>query len=96
MEPDAKLQYLRTAVEHIDIKQFDAVPLVEAMGRMAYSARDLARAAKILNRMISDPDCGIILCLAGSLVSDMVIKTMSSWRRLPERLWRCRNGKLRR
>ena len=32
MEPDAKLQYLRTAVEHIDIKQFDAVPLVEAMG----------------------------------------------------------------
>ena len=36
---------------------------------MAYSSRDLARAAEIFDRMIADPDCGIILCLAGSLVS---------------------------
>ena len=36
---------------------------------MAYSARDLARAAEIYDRMIADPACGIIMCLAGSLVS---------------------------
>lgn len=69
MQPDTKQQYLRQPVEHIDITRFDAAPLIEAMGRMAYSARDLARAAEIFNRMIADPDCGIILCLAGSLVS---------------------------
>jgi deoxyhypusine synthase len=39
------------------------------MQSMAYSARDLARAADIYDRMLRDPDCGIILCLAGSLVS---------------------------
>jgi len=69
VELKAKQQYLCQPVEHIDITQFNAVPLIEAMGRMAYSARDLARAAEIFDRMIADPDCGIILCLAGSLVS---------------------------
>lgn len=61
--------HLTRPVEHLDITQFNVVPLVEAMGRTAYSARDLARAAEIFDRMIADPDCGIILCLAGSLVS---------------------------
>jgi len=61
--------YLTRPVEHLDITQFNVVSLVEAMGRTAYSARDLARAAEIFDRMIADPDCGIILCLAGSLVS---------------------------
>jgi deoxyhypusine synthase len=36
---------------------------------MAFSARDLARAADLANRMVRDPACGIIWCLAGSLVS---------------------------
>ena len=36
---------------------------------MAYSARDLARAADIYDRMVRDQDCGIIVCLAGSLIS---------------------------
>ena len=36
---------------------------------MAFSARDLARAAEIYDRMLRDKECGIILCLAGSLVS---------------------------
>ena len=39
------------------------------MQHMAYSARDLARAADIYDRMLRDQECGIILCLAGSLVS---------------------------
>ena len=45
------------------------VGLVEAMRHMAFSARDLARAADIYDRMLRDNECGIILCLAGSLVS---------------------------
>jgi deoxyhypusine synthase len=69
METEKKEQLLRAPVEHIDITQFDVVPLVEAMGRTAYSARDLARAAEIFDRMLADADCSIILCLAGSLVS---------------------------
>jgi deoxyhypusine synthase len=39
------------------------------MRHMAFSARDLARAADITDRMLRDDDCGVILCLAGSLVS---------------------------
>jgi deoxyhypusine synthase len=60
---------LRTPVQHIDFTQHNVVPLVEAMKNMAYSARDLARAADIAERMARDPECGIILCLAGSLIS---------------------------
>jgi deoxyhypusine synthase len=39
------------------------------MKEMAYSSRDLARAAAIYERMLRDQECGVILCLAGSLIS---------------------------
>lgn len=64
-----KKDYLQHPVEHIDVTRHNVVPIVEALRRMAYSARDLARAADIYDRMVRDPDCGIILCLAGSLIS---------------------------
>jgi deoxyhypusine synthase len=64
-----KRELLRDTVEHIDIKRHNVVPLVEAMQQMAFSARDLARAADIYDRMLRDTECGVILCLAGSLVS---------------------------
>ena len=64
-----KRELLTDTVEHIDIKRHNCVPVVEAMQKMAFSARDLARAADIYDRMLRDHDCGIILCLAGSLVS---------------------------
>src|SRR5450759_2697851 len=64
-----KRDYLNRPVEHIDIARHNVIPLVEAMRHMAFSARDLARAAELLDRMVEDQDCGIILCLAGSLVS---------------------------
>ena len=60
---------MQATVEHIDVKRHNVVPLVDAMKSMAYSARDLARAAEILNMMVHDKDCGIIVCLAGSLMS---------------------------
>lgn len=64
-----KQQLLSQKIKHVDIKQHNVVPVVEAMQHMAFSARDLARAADIYDRMLNDQDCGIILCLAGSLVS---------------------------
>lgn len=64
-----KSDFLRDTVEHFDITRHDVVPVVEAMSKMAFSARDLARAADIFDRMVRDRDCGIIVCLAGSLIS---------------------------
>src|SRR5690348_14412722 len=39
------------------------------MQHMAFSARDLHRAADIYDRMLRDKECGVILTLAGSLIS---------------------------
>lgn len=68
--PMDKLELLQAPVEHLDIKVVNVVPLIEMMGKTAFQARNLARAAMIVNEMVADPDCGgIILTLAGSLVS---------------------------
>ncbi len=64
-----KAELLARPIEHIDIKTHNVVPLVDAMQHMAFTARDLARAADIYDRMLRDRDCGVILCLAGSLIS---------------------------
>src|SRR5580698_845930 len=50
-----KQELLTRPIQHIDIKQHDVVAMVDAMADMAFTARDLAR--------------GVILCLAGSLIS---------------------------
>ncbi|MGL4421670.1 MAG: 1,9-bis(guanidino)-5-aza-nonane synthase [Gemmataceae bacterium] len=68
-KPMTKADYLTSPVEHIDMTKINVVPLVEAMSKTAFSARDLARAADITHRMVEDKSCGIILCLAGSLIS---------------------------
>src|ERR1700736_4459967 len=64
-----KSDLLVEVVEHIDIKKHNVVPLVEALGKMAFSGRDLGRAAQIYDAMLRDDNCAIILCLAGSLFS---------------------------
>jgi deoxyhypusine synthase len=64
-----KKELLAAQIQHIDITQHNVVPLVDAMSHMAYSARDTARAASIYDMMLRDTDCGVILCLAGSLIS---------------------------
>src|SRR3982075_3018270 len=64
-----KSDLLVEVIEHIDIKKHNVVPLVEAMSKMAFSARDLGRAAQIYDAMLRDKDCAIICCLAGSLFS---------------------------
>lgn len=66
---DRKKQLLSRNIRHIDITRHNVVSLVESMSHMAFSARDLARAAEIYDRMLRDAECGVILCLAGSLIS---------------------------
>lgn len=61
-----KKDYLKTPVEHIDIKTFNATDIVNAMRGMSFSARDLANAADIYDKMLRDKDCTIILTIAGS------------------------------
>src|SRR5678816_2861182 len=66
----AKKKFLGKTIEHIDItKNPGIVPVVEAMAHMAFSSRDLHRAADIYDRMLKDKECGVILTLAGSLIS---------------------------
>jgi deoxyhypusine synthase len=64
-----KSELLQTPVEHIDIKKVNVVPLVEAMGKTAFQARNLERAARIADMMVRDQEAGVILTLAGSLIS---------------------------
>lgn len=65
----SKPNLLKSEVAHLDITKTNVVPLVEAMANTAFQGRNLARAADIYNQMLSDSNCAIILCLAGSLIS---------------------------
>ncbi|MGB9695718.1 MAG: 1,9-bis(guanidino)-5-aza-nonane synthase [Ignavibacteria bacterium] len=64
-----KKDYLKETIKHIDIKSFNSIPLVESYKDMAFQARNLYRAARYYDMMLSDEKCSIILCLAGSLFS---------------------------
>ncbi len=61
-----KKDYLKTTVEHIDIKKINAIEIVEAMKKMSFTSRDLGRAADIYDMMLREKECAIILTLAGS------------------------------
>ena len=61
-----RAELLSTPVEHIDITTIDARTIIEAMGKMSFTSRDLSRACEIFNKSVADPDCGVILTLAGS------------------------------
>jgi deoxyhypusine synthase len=65
----SKKDFLKEEIKHLDIKKHNIVPLVEAMEHMAFSARNLNRAARIYDMMLKDKECGIILTLAGSIFS---------------------------
>src|SRR5262249_14299890 len=61
-----KADLLRREIEHIDITSFDARPIIQSMGNMSFTSRDLASAAEIFNTMLKDDSCSIILTVAGS------------------------------
>jgi deoxyhypusine synthase len=67
----AKKKFLKEGViKHIDITANPGIlPLVESMKHMAFSSRDLHRAASIYDMMLKDKKCGVILTLAGSMIS---------------------------
>jgi len=64
-----KKDYLKEPIKHIDIKKYNVVEMIENMGDMAFSARELSRAGKIYDTMLRDKKCTVILTLAGSLFS---------------------------
>ncbi|MFO1242917.1 MAG: deoxyhypusine synthase [Rickettsiales bacterium] len=61
-----KARLLSTPVEHIDIKSFDARPIIDSMKKMSFTSRDTGRAAEIYNMMLADKSCSVFLTLAGS------------------------------
>lgn len=64
-----KKELLSNPVKHIDITKFDARPVIDSYRQMAYSSRTLANAADIYSMMLKDKECGVVLTLAGSLIS---------------------------
>ena len=65
-QSNRKAELLSKQVEHIDIKSFDARPIIDSMRKMSFTSRDTARAAEIYNMMLNDKDCAVILTMAGS------------------------------
>lgn len=61
-----KKDLLKDTIKHIDIKSFDATPIINSMREMSFTSRDTAVAADIFDRMIKDVECTNILTLAGS------------------------------
>lgn len=64
-----KRSLLKETIQHIDIRSFDARPIIEAYGHMAFQARNLHSASRIFSEMLHDDPCTIMLTLAGSLFS---------------------------
>src|SRR6185312_5238491 len=64
--PNTKAELLQNTVEHVDITQYDARPVIDAMRKMSFSARDTARAADILTMALEDKHCSVWLPPAGS------------------------------
>ena len=71
-----KEELLSRPVKHVDIKSFDARPIVDAYRDMAFTSRTLAQAADIYSMMLKDTGCGVIVTLAGSLISAGLKKTL--------------------
>ncbi len=61
-----KKDFLKKPVRHVDFTTLNATPVIDAMRQMSFTARELADAADIYNRMLADPGCTIFLTIAGS------------------------------
>jgi len=61
-----KEDLLKETIEHIDIKKINPTELVDAMRKMSFTSRDLAKATDLYNMMLEDKNCTVILALAGS------------------------------
>jgi deoxyhypusine synthase len=64
-----KQELLSKPIKHVDVTKFDGRLIIDSYRNMAYSSRTLANAADIYSMMLKDKECGVILTLAGSLIS---------------------------
>ncbi|MGI9626518.1 MAG: deoxyhypusine synthase family protein, partial [Longimicrobiales bacterium] len=67
--PLTKHSLLSRPVRHLEMKDLDVRPLIDGYREMAVQSRTLAEASDIYSEMLADPDCAVILTLAGSLIS---------------------------
>ncbi len=67
---------LSRPIQHIDATAFDGRAVIDAYRQAAFQARNLAEAADIVDEMLADRECAVILTLAGSLVSAGLKKTL--------------------
>ena len=61
-----KKNLLKNQVKHIDIKKINTTEIINSMKDMSFTARDLAMASEIYDKMLSDKKCSVILTIAGS------------------------------
>jgi deoxyhypusine synthase len=61
-----KRDVLKHEIKHIDIASIDSTKIIDSMRNMSFTARKLARASDIFNKMLMDKRCTIVLSLAGS------------------------------
>ena len=61
-----KKSLLKDKVKHIDVTNFDSRPIINQMQSMSFVAREIGKAAEILNLMIKDHESTNILVIAGS------------------------------
>jgi deoxyhypusine synthase len=61
-----KKELLKETIKHVDIKKINSTEIIDAMRDMSFTSRDTARAADILNMMLKDKECTVILTIAGS------------------------------
>ena len=72
-----KKSFLNKPISHIDITSFDSRKIIDSMGKMSFTSRDTANAAKIYNEMLKDKDCSIFLTIAGSTSAAGCMKVYS-------------------
>ena len=69
MSAERKKALLARPLEHIDVTCFDGRAVVDSYRNAGLQARNLAEAADIFADMLGEPECAVVLTLAGSLVS---------------------------
>jgi|TARA_R110000751_G_scaffold228966_1_gene330496 deoxyhypusine synthase len=57
---------MKNTVQHIDITQMDVSDYVDALEHTSFTSREIYNACQLYKQMIEDPNCTIILTIAGS------------------------------
>ena len=74
-----KKDLLKQVVKHIDIKSFDASPIINSMREMSFSSRETANAADIYNMMIAERNVPTSLPLQGQPQQQVACRCTLTW-----------------